>query len=319
MSLMLLAASAAMYLALGLPSMIGKVKEYKRQKNIKNLLSMEGHSDNSKIEGLQKVYLPADSFEKYFGNQESAKGYVRENVKVHAKNFEKFGETSCPILKYMHDSEIRINNSLGGILNAAALDNFTLDRIKAGAKVVSANSNASLENSLIDANVSENANSLISKYIEEGIIERRCKNPALDHHAAANPHIYLINPNAGLEKIDGKRYAVDDGSIRWLGDLNKSYSEFDSENLAIMPLLENESIKISDDKKFKDILLGKVLMNAKSVFIKDGDGTLENIALDGSWQNTLSPLMGKKVMLSPTQSINYELLCEKDDAEKEKQ
>jgi len=291
----------------------------KKDKELENILSREGTADNVHVDNLENVYLSDAEFSKYFGEGHSAKGYIKKDSGVTSvKTFINLdsGEETCPIIDYLNRETDRINGLLApnAVPSAAQLDGFTLEKIKDRAKAYAASTNDSLTPGLIDTNVSEAAGTLLAHYINIGLIKKRLANPAAIA-GAANPYVYILNP-AFKNWSGNKRYAVEAGAVKWLGNLDKNYSSYAAGKIVVMPA-DKWAMQVTKDGEkdgFNEKVLEKVLLNSENALLDDG--TL--IAKGTSWNETLSSYVGRNIVLGPGQYVNYMMLSEKFAEEEDK-
>lgn len=298
-----------------LPNYITHIKERKKEKGLRALLETQGPTVNKKIDNLTNVYLSDSEFTKYFGEGNTAQGYVKQgNGKINAKTFINLESETCPILDYLRDvtDDIEATIAAGATPSIDDYREFTIPRIMSGASMYSSINNDSLTPGLINTEVSESIDKLLGQYIANGIIEKRLLNPALPA-SATNFDVYLLNPEFNDDRTN-KRYAVESGVVKFLGCLDKNYSSFENGQIITMPLFTDNTMKITNDEKFNKDVLEKVLLNSESARLTNGS-VITKAA--GGWKEVIDSFVNRDILLAPEQYVNYTNLLEKYRAEEE--
>ncbi|MFA5333465.1 MAG: hypothetical protein WC376_03140 [Candidatus Nanoarchaeia archaeon] len=318
-----------------IPDYIAQKKEKKKEKQLETILSHQGSVENVAA-NVENVYLTNSEFVKYFGNGSKAQGYVKQGSgKTNAKTFINLDSETCPILEYMVDMADEINSSLapGANPTEADLRYFTIENIKLGASTYSSISNDSMTPGLINSEVDDAADKLLGQYIANGLVEKRLLIPGAAPNAATNPHIYIINPDFGDLRTN-KRYAVESGAVKFLGSLDKNYSNFAGGKITVMPTSKDCTMRITNDEKFNKEVLEKVLLNSETSMLNNGTilekhteeekkkyargeytGEEKKKYEEKIWKPVIESFVNHELLLAPEQYINYKHFEEKYYAE----
>ncbi|MFA5303972.1 MAG: hypothetical protein WC393_05580 [Candidatus Nanoarchaeia archaeon] len=317
---LILGASAFSYLA-KISTYVAQKKEKKKEKRLETILSHQGSVENVSVANLKNVYLTNSEFIKYFEKGSKAQGYAKQGSgKTNAKTFINLDSETCPILDYMMDVADEIKSSLAAGANPTEADlrYFTIENIKRGASLYSSVNNDSLTPGLINSEVDDAADKLLGQYIANGLVEKRLLTPGSAHHAATNPYIYILNSDSNELVKDGKirlnkRYGVESGAVKFLGSLDKNYSEFADGKITVMPTSKDCIMRITNDEEFNKEVLEKVLLKSETAMLKDGSVIAKDAA--NGWKPVIDSFVNHELLLAPEQYINYKHFEEKYYAE----